>query len=678
MEGFFCARNFSVRIMLYKKEYFCVDKFLTTMSKSKLNKLLVFLSFFWITNSFGQYDIDSLKTIVANPKLHDTTRLAAISLLVNNTMDDNELRKSIDLLGRISQKNFSKPFKSDELRIKYTSYLASYYHSLSARYELDIKQQLKYIDKSIQLYTSIKMHDEASYALISKGVLFDRQNEYMRAIDCYYKALKYFEFQKDKSYEGISYAYSRLGYTYGKIKNNSISIKYLKKAIFYIDKMDLENSVQLNEQKGLLYINIGSAYLEMKNYNKASENFKRGIKLSKNIEGTFNTSLGLAKLAVIDIHFNRLDEAEKKLLLAKSLSPRDVTSSYALLNLGKVYFKKKNYDKAQKNLEEGLKLSKILKNIDLQQQLYELLYKVNKAKGDYKESITMLELFNEMKDSAKNDGVKNELKQQQLKYDYEKKELNYKLESQRKAAAKNNLLIGLSSVVVLLLIGAYFFYRNYKQKQAIASFEKNELNQKLLLSQMNPHFIFNSIDNIQSLIYNKQDKEAVNYLTKFSKLTRQILENSSESYIALSEELIMIDNYLVIQQLLYNNKFDFNIDVDDSINTEGILLPPMLAQPFIENAIKHGFKNAAEKGFISISFKFSNEKLFFEITDNGAGFSKDEVVNKKSLAMKITKERLANISNSQDFDVRTENRFDDKKNIIGAKVFFEIPYIYEN
>ncbi|MGC4041559.1 MAG: histidine kinase [Flavobacterium sp.] len=230
----------------------------------------------------------------------------------------------------------------------------------------------------------------------------------------------------------------------------------------------------------------------------------------------------------------------------------------------------------------------------------------------------------------------------------------------------------------LVLAIGYFLYKSYRQKQAIASFEKNELNQKLLLSQMNPHFIFNSIDNIQSLIYNKQETEAVNYLTKFSKLTRQILENSTESYISLEEELAMIDNYLVIQQLLYNNKFDFKVQVDDSIDAEAVLLPPMLTQPFIENAIRHGLKNKDKNGFIAISFKFINEKLFFEITDNGPGFTKNEVTNRKSLAMKITKERLANYIGKNDFDIQLENCFDDKKNIIGAKVFFEIPYIYEN
>lgn len=649
------------------------------MPKIKLiGKLLFAFTFLGLTNVNAQYDVDSLKTIIANPKLHDTTKLATLSIVINNTIEDKELKQYIDLLGEISQKNLQKKIKDEDLHRKYTSYLASYYHSLSARYELDKEQQLKYINQSIQLYNSIKMYDEASYALVSKGVLLDRRNESLKAIDCYYKALKYFEFQKDKSYEGISYVYSKLGYTFGKIKNNPMSIKYFKKAIYFIDKIATDNHIQYQEQKSLLYINIGSVYLEMKDYKNAGANFDLGIELSKKNNGHFNTSIALSKLAVIDMHFNRLDEAEQKLLKAKLLSPSPVTTSYSLVNLGKVYFKKKNYEEAQKKLTEGLKLSKFLRNIDLQQQSYELLYQINKLKGNYKESTAMLELFIKMSDSTKEEGVKNELKQQQMKHEYQKKEFLYKIATERKNAVKNNWLIGLAAVLLILLIASYFLYRNYKQKQAIAHFEKNELNRKLLLSQMNPHFIFNSIDNIQSLIYNKQDAAAVNYLTKFSKLTRQILENSNESYITLSEELAMIDNYLVIQQLLYNNKFDFHINVDDSIDTENILLPPMLTQPFIENAIKHGLKNTTEKGQININFKFENEKLFFEIIDNGVGFTTNETVNKKSLAMKITKERLVNISKKSNFEVQIENSVDDQKRVVGAKVFFEIPYIYDN
>lgn len=169
------------------------------------------------------------------------------------------------------------------------------------------------------------------------------------------------------------------------------------------------------------------------------------------------------------------------------------------------------------------------------------------------------------------------------------------------------------------------------------------------------------------------------YLTKFSKLTRQILENSNENYIPLSEELAMIDNYLVIQQLLYNNAFDFSIAVEDDIDADTILLPPMLTQPFIENAIKHGIQNKEGRGMIAIRFSLHDLKLYFELTDNGGGFGasqKDQ--NHKSLAMRITKERLANYTKKSDFTVQAENVLDQNEKVIGAKVIFEIPHIYEN
>ncbi|TDP61131.1 sensor histidine kinase [Flavobacterium dankookense] len=285
---------------------------------------------------------------------------------------------------------------------------------------------------------------------------------------------------------------------------------------------------------------------------------------------------------------------------------------------------------------------------------------------------------------------KNKLARQQLLYDFEKKELNQKilqskkvtalkLEAEKKTAAKNNWLIGLSSLLLLLLLGSYFYYRNNRQKQAITVLEKNQIKQKLLITQMNPHFIFNSVQNIRSLINNKQNDEAVDYLGKFSKLTRQILENSNENYISLEEEVEMIENYLSIQQLLYENKFTFTIDVEDAIETESIFLPPMLAQPFIENAIKHGLSNTLENGKIAVHFYLKDEKLFFEVTDNGKGFDTDKKVsNHKSLAMTITKERLVTYTKNKDFIVQTDNLFNPEGKVEGAKVVFEIPYIYEN
>lgn len=242
-----------------------------------------------------------------------------------------------------------------------------------------------------------------------------------------------------------------------------------------------------------------------------------------------------------------------------------------------------------------------------------------------------------------------------------------------------------TTVILLLVVGLFFlsyFFKNYffklKNKQFISDLEKQALNQKLLLTQMNPHFIFNSIDNIKSLIHNKKDIQAVNYLTKFSSLTRQILENSNENYISLQEEITMLENYLVIQQLLYTNKFEFSIYVSPIINKEATYIPPMLTQPFIENAIKHGLKNKDKNGKVAIHFFKNESKLFFEVTDNGNGFNKtDKESNHKSLAVAMTKKRLEYYTKKSKFLLQMENITDANEKIIGAKINFEIPYIYE-
>lgn len=243
-----------------------------------------------------------------------------------------------------------------------------------------------------------------------------------------------------------------------------------------------------------------------------------------------------------------------------------------------------------------------------------------------------------------------------------------------------------TSVALLLVVGLFFLvfiYQNYflkmKQKQYVSDLEKQILNQKLLLTQMNPHFIFNSIDNIKSLISNKKDEQAITYLTRFSHLTRQILENSTENYISLQEEISMLENYLVIQQFLYSNRFNFIIDVDSEINIENTFIPPMLTQPFIENAIRHGLKNKVKNGQVVIKFYKDESKLFFQVTDNGAGFEKNENENNhKSISVKLTKERLINYTKNNDFELITENVYDNTQQVVGAKINFEIPYIYEN
>jgi sensor histidine kinase YesM len=141
----------------------------------------------------------------------------------------------------------------------------------------------------------------------------------------------------------------------------------------------------------------------------------------------------------------------------------------------------------------------------------------------------------------------------------------------------------------------------------------------------------------------------------------------------------MLDNYMTIQKLLYNNNFSHKVTVDESIDPDTVLLPPMLTQPFIENAIKHGLKEKSEGGLVNIRFYMKDGQLFFEVTDNGAGLAvKDNEQGQRSLSTQITKERLESIASKKNIIIHTLNITGANNAIQGVKTFFEIPYVYNN
>lgn len=208
-----------------------------------------------------------------------------------------------------------------------------------------------------------------------------------------------------------------------------------------------------------------------------------------------------------------------------------------------------------------------------------------------------------------------------------------------------------------------------------------ELEQKLLRSQMNPHFIFNSLTAIQNYVLDKEVNNANRYLAKFAKLLRLILDSSRSNYIPLSQELQTIENYLFLQKIRYGNKFEYFVDVDEQIDTENVKIPPMLTQPFIENAIEHGFQLLKNYGILRISFMQSSGKLKVRIEDNGIGIETARKLNREnnvpheSLATKITQERIQNINRFSRKKIRL--KIIDLKNIdknnSGTRVDIEFP-----
>jgi len=204
-------------------------------------------------------------------------------------------------------------------------------------------------------------------------------------------------------------------------------------------------------------------------------------------------------------------------------------------------------------------------------------------------------------------------------------------------------LFGSAGLLILVLMFGIILFRQNKLK---TEQQMLSLQQKLFRSQMNPHFIFNSLASIQNFVVKQDSKKASIYLSRFSELVRSILDNSTQEYIPFEKEVSTIENYLELQKVRFPDKFDYSIHVDEKIDVEGVLIPPMLAQPFIENSIEHGIKHKKAKGNIHIRFTLKNNMIVFEVEDDGVGREKARDIlykmNKehKSLATAITRERI--------------------------------------
>lgn len=241
---------------------------------------------------------------------------------------------------------------------------------------------------------------------------------------------------------------------------------------------------------------------------------------------------------------------------------------------------------------------------------------------------------------------------------------------------KTYWFITLEALVALSVVMLVFYIRTKRFKLR----EKHlVLEQKLLRSQMNPHFVFNALTAIQSFVFKNNPKEAGRYLSKFAKLMRLFLQNTRHEFIPMSQELETLVYYMELQRLRFNNSFDFDIQCSDQFDPELIKIPPMMAQPFIENAIEHGFKSINYSGKIDISYQIENEKLRIVITDNGVGINQtvDAKLKKNhtSLATTITRERLESFSNKkQVYSLKVEDLNELDINGNGTRIIVEVPY----
>ncbi|HRZ77610.1 MAG TPA: two-component regulator propeller domain-containing protein, partial [Bacteroidales bacterium] len=224
--------------------------------------------------------------------------------------------------------------------------------------------------------------------------------------------------------------------------------------------------------------------------------------------------------------------------------------------------------------------------------------------------------------------------------------------------------------------------RHEMEKQVLAiQNEIIEIRQKALRLQMNPHFIFNSLNSIQSFILANDTDKAIHYLSKFSQLMRTILSNSSEAFVPLRDELSVIRNYLDIERLRFNDQFDYEIILEGDLDEEFVEIPPMIVQPYIENAIIHGVVNLQGRGMIRIRIEDREDVIHWEVEDNGIGREASRRLReaygtpRKSRGMMITRQRLEmlNTGGEQRYGVHIVDLSDAEGRPCGTRVVIDMP-----
>ncbi|BAP31759.1 sensor histidine kinase [Chryseobacterium sp. StRB126] len=557
------------------------------------------------------------------------------------------------------------------------------YLALTHKRLLHLKEFMKYAETSYDIANSIKSNRAKAFANTAMGYLKSYTDDKSQALTFFLKA--YALFNMMQSYDQSAKLGADISYLFSPDSPEKVK-KYADEGLSFAEKSGNPESILHARLAVGSYLSDLVAAGETNRWQEAVSFFNQTIMFIEKNEAKIDSksNIGVAYINLAALYMNGpkpideqafLSALEKALIIGKQYGIKSVYRSSMGLR-GQYYVSKGEYRTAENLFKEGISYQQNLPYKDnyLLAAFYDCLKNIAVEEKDYKayyEYDTFFIKYNKLKYDESTQQI---LQNADAKYESEKKMARIQqLEQENKLQKKNQLLgYGISAV---LLIGLVFMYRSYYfrqryhqkredflqqqqtnnelkmellEKETLENLaEKLSLERRLLQSQMDPHFIFNALGNIQGMILRKDTDLAVLYLGKFAKLSRRVLEQSRMETITLEEEIQTLENYIELQQLRLNQSFDYQIALASSVD-EQLHIPPLLIQPFIENAIEHGLKplEAFQKGMLLISFEEEQEEnlLICTIKDNGIGLTASRKQktddSHRSLSTKITDERL--------------------------------------
>ena len=537
---------------------------------------------------------------------------------------------------------------------------------------------LKYGFKALHLNEKLKNPHMQAAISDNIGDYYTALGDYPNALKYYLDALKAIEDSHDVKrtanyLENIGTLYTKMGdYTNAIVCFDSSLAQY---------KRTGDIGVQKGVEKSDL-LDLGIAYKAEKKYAEALGYISRTIELSKATHDTIN----LARCSELtgEIYkeqgdYSKAMEYEMEALSMGEKKKYTPVIKQCLGVTGEIYILQKNYKDAEKYLLAAVAAVHGSHQIE-EEKNYELdLSQLYAATNDLKKSLACYARYDSLKDSLVNREKSMQIGKIEAKAEYNRQLIAQQAEedkaktladSKSKRQQIINLLLILIAVIIALV--ALIIYRSWrtshKEKLAVEK-EKMLMELKALRAQMNPHFIFNAINSIQNFILENNQDSAQKHLTRFSKLIRMVLENSSYENIPLADEIKMLELYLEFETVRFSSRFGFKIIVDDSIDKNNTFIPPLIIQPYLENAIWHGLMHLTDrKGEVIIRFEQFNNYLKCCIDDNGIGRARSMELKKESLhkpmGMSITAERIGIINSV--FKSKMSVTFADKVNADGT------------
>jgi tetratricopeptide (TPR) repeat protein len=529
------------------------------------------------------------------------------------------------------------------------SYVRGYFlKGVLAFREQDLQQSLSYFLSAYAILDTSYYTDWQVSIPNALGVVYSTLEQNNSAVEHYLKAISVAE--KNGHTIGLPQAYSNLSILLLNMDETQRAMEPLRKAMAL-------NTAQGSKVRYITNMyNLTNLFVKENQYDSAVYYGSQVLEQSEAIGYTMGIVRGhksLSNTYLLSGEFARSIQHADWVLQHKDKSPeRPIDRLMAYRTLAVAYASTGKRYAARQSIDSTLVLLEQINFPMYIHESYEKLSKAHEKLGDYKEALKYYQAFHHLKDSLHSEETRKRTLSLMEMYESEKKErevLALSMETARQSAKlkrRNQMIWFLAGLTVLVLLSMYLIL---KQREYRAKEKALEAEQRLLRIQMNPHFLFNTLSSIQNYLFDKDDiKKALHYLARFSELMRQVLEYGRETFISLEDELDTLNNYLSLQQLRFDYRFNYEIILDPELNPWEVNIPPLMAQPFVENAIEHGKVHEVEGGKVCIHFQKEGENIRLRVEDNGKGMNQSKSMkamkNHKSLATQITKDRLAVLS----------------------------------